>query len=208
MPIKILYIHGYGSTGNSQTVQGLRKFLDEKAIIHAPQFSNDLSSFEKIKQNIEHARKHREEFRPHIVIGSSFGGFITTFLDGSFRIIINPCLRPSERLDTLSPNMSQEDIDKLKEFESSHVSNIDIEDRFFTYGLFGLNDELFSYLSLFEKIYRKDRVYTMPSGHRIDIVNIENHLIPLIWEVKKDQDNFNPEGFNFCGDNGLFDDID
>ena len=48
----------------------------------------------------------------------------------------------------------------------------------------------------------------MPSGHRIDIVNIENHLIPLIWEVKKDQDNFHPEGFNFCGDNGLFDDID
>lgn len=206
MPIKIFYIHGFGSTGNSQTVQGLRKILGDKAIIHAPQFSNDLSTFEKIKQNIEEARKHISEFRPEIIIGSSFGGFITTFIDGYYKIIINPCLLPSERLSTLSPNMGKEDIEKLKKLESDR--DIDMEDNYFTFGLFGLNDELFSYRAYFEKEFSKYRSYTMPCGHRIDIENIENHLIPLIWEVKKDLDNFNPDIFSPFGDESIFDDID
>jgi len=91
------------------------------------------------------------------VIGSSFGGFIATFLNGSPRILINPCLRPSECLHNFSPNMSKEDIELLKALETSH--DIDGEMRYEMYGLFGLQDELFSYLNLFKKIRRKQNLH-------------------------------------------------
>ena len=99
MPLKILYIHGYGSTGNSQTVQGLKKILGDEVNILAPQFSNDLSTVAQIEQNIAEAKAYASEFKPRIVIGSSFGGFIATFLTGYLRILINPCtLCKSQRL--------------------------------------------------------------------------------------------------------------
>jgi len=199
MSLKILYIHGFGSTGNSQTVQGLQKALGNDTTILAPQFSNDLNTVAQIEQNIAEAKKYKNEFRPDVVIGSSFGGFIATFLNGSPRILINPCLRPSERLHNLSPNMSKEDIERLKVLENSH--DIDWEMRFEMYGLFGLHDELFSYLNLFKEQYGKSKTYTMPCGHRIDAENIENHLIPIIWEVNKITESLTPEMFDgYCPD--------
>ena len=199
MSLKILYIHGFGSTGNSQTVQGLRKILGNDATILAPQFSNDLSTVAQIEQNIAEAKNYRREFRPNIVIGSSFGGFIATFLNGTSRILINPCLLPSERLSTLSPTMSDEDVKRLKALETSQ--DIDWEIQLEMYGLFGLHDELFSYLSLFKKLYDETNTYTMPCGHRIDAENIENHLVPLIWKVKKFSDSITPEMFeDYCPD--------
>ena len=194
MSLKILYIHGFGSTGNSQTVQGLQKALGNDATILAPQFSNDLSTVAQIEQNIAEAKKYMHEYRPNVVIGSSFGGFIATFLHGFPRILINPCLLPSERLHNLSPNMSKEDIERLKVLENSH--DIDWEMRFEMYGLFGLQDELFSYLNLFKKLYGESKTYTMPCGHRIDAENIENHLIPIIWEVNKITESLTPEMFD------------
>jgi len=194
MSLKILYIHGFGSTGNSQTVQGLQNILGNDATILAPQFSNDLSTVAQIEQNIAEAKKLMHEFRPNVVIGSSFGGFIATFLNGYPRILINPCLRPSERLHNLSPNMSKEDIELLKALETSH--DIDGEMRFEMYGLFGLHDELFSYLNLFKKQYGESKTYTMPCGHRMDAENIENHLIPIIWEVNKITESLTHEMFD------------
>ncbi len=194
MSLKILYIHGFGSTGNSQTVQGLQKALGNDATILAPQFNNDLSTVGQIEQNIAEAKKYMHEFRPNVVIGSSFGGFIATFLHGFPRILINPCLLPSERLHNLSPNMSKEDIELLKALETSN--DIDGEMRFEMYGLFGLQDELFSYLNLFKKQYGESKTYTMPCGHRIDAENIENHLIPIIWEVNKITESLTPEMFD------------
>lgn len=197
MSLKILYIHGFGSIGNSQTVQGLQKILGNDAMILAPQFSNDLGTVAQIKQNIAEAKNYMYEFRPNIVIGSSFGGFIATFLNGYPRILINPCLRPSERLHNLSPNMIKEDIELLKALETSQ--EIDGEMRFEMYGLFGLNDELFSYLNLFKKQFGESKTYTMPCGHRIDAENIENHLIPIIWEVNKISESLTPEMFDgYC----------
>jgi hypothetical protein len=183
MSLKILYIHGFGSTGNSQTVQGLHKVLGDEVTILAPHFSSELSTFAQIEQNIAEAKNYLYDFRPNIVIGSSFGGFIATFLNGRPRILINPCLLPSDRLYILSPNMSKEDKEQLKVLENSH--DYDDEMCYEVYGLFGIHDELFCYLNIFKKLYSQRRAYTMPCGHRIDVENIKNHLVPIIWEVKK-----------------------
>jgi len=194
MSLKILYIHGFGSTGNSQTVQGLQKVLGDEVTILAPHFSSDLSTFAQIEQNIAEAKKYLYDFRPNIVIGSSFGGFIATFLNGYPRILINPCLLPSDRLYILSPNMSKEDKERLKVLENSH--DIDGEICYEMYGLFGIYDELFCYLNVFKNSYSPNRAYTMPCGHRIDVENIKNHLVPIIWEVKKNTEILNNNSFD------------
>ncbi|MGB4655538.1 MAG: YqiA/YcfP family alpha/beta fold hydrolase [Bacteroidales bacterium] len=188
MAIKILYIHGYAGTGKGRTVQGLNKLLGDEVEIHAPYFAYNFSTVAEIEQYIEKAKKAMHEFRPDVVIGSSFGGFITTFLNGYSRILINPCLLPSERAYLLSPEMSPEEIEKLKALETSH--DINPKMKLELYGLFGLNDELFSYLELFKKLYGTKQVYTMQSGHRIDMENVENCLIPLIRQVLEDNANF------------------
>lgn len=206
MDLKILYIHGFGSTGNSQTVQGLQKILGNDATILAPQFSNDLGTVAQIEQNTAEAKKYMYEFRPNVVIGSSFGGFIASFLNGYPRILINPCLLPSERLHHLSPNMSKEDIDRLKVLETSH--EIDGEMRYEMYGLFGLHDELFSYLNVFKKLYLSDRAYVMPCGHRIDPENIKNHLLPILLEVKKNTESLTADSFSSFGIFSTIDDKD
>jgi predicted esterase YcpF (UPF0227 family) len=197
MSLKILYIHGYGSTGNSQTIQNLKQILGNEVTILAPQFSNDLSTVAQIEQNIAEAKKYMHEFRPNVVIGSSFGGFVASFLDGYPRILINPCLLPSERLHNLSPNMSKEDIERLKVLETSH--EIDGEKRYEMYGLFGLHDELFSFLNLFKKLYGESKTYTMPCGHRIDAENIKNHLLPIFQEVKKNTESLTDDSFSSFG---------
>lgn len=190
MPLKILYIHGFGSTGNSQTVQGLKKVLGDEAIILAPQFSNDLSTVAKIEQNIAEAKAYASEFKPRIVIGSSFGGFIASFVTGYLRVLINACLRPSERLSTLAPTMSYEEKSKLQVLETSQ--DINWVEKIVVHGLFGLNDELFSYLPLFKQLYNEKKAYTMPCGHRIDLENIEKHLVPLIRDIKQTFDDDSP----------------
>ena len=203
MSLKILYIHGFGGTSNGQTVQGLREILGDEATILAPQFSNDISTVAQIEQNIAEAKNYKNEFCPDVVIGSSFGGFIATFLNGSPRILINPCLRPSERLNSLSPNMSKEDIALLKTLETSH--DIDGEMRYEMYGLFGLQDELFSYLNLYKKLYGESRAYTMPCGHRIDKENIKNHLLPILSEVKRNTESLTEDSFSSFGIFSTFD---
>ena len=190
MSLKILYIHGFGSTGNSQTVQGLRKIMGEDVEILAPQFSNDLSTVAHIEKNIAEAKAYASEFKPRIVIGSSFGGFIATFVTGYLRILINPCLRPSERLSSLAPTMSSEEIIKLQALETSQ--DINWIEKIVVYGLFGSRDELFSYLSLFKQLYNEKKASSMPCGHRIDLENIEKYLVPLIRDIKLTFDDDSP----------------
>lgn len=184
MALKILYIHGYGGIGRGQTVIGLEELLGDKVEIYAPYFGYKFSSTAEIEQYIEDAKTAMDEFRPDLIIGSSFGGFITTFLNGYPRILINPCLRPSERVDILSPNMEHKEVKKLKALETSH--DITPKTASETYGLFGLNDELFSYLQLFKQLYGTKQAFTMISEHRIGMENIEFQLIPLINKVVKE----------------------
>ena len=55
--IKILYIHGYGSMGNSRTALEIGKNMIGKAEVFSPAFSNDLEFSKNAKKNIEKAKE-------------------------------------------------------------------------------------------------------------------------------------------------------
>lgn len=64
-------------------------------------------------------------------------------------------------------------------FETSQ--DIDWIEKIVVHGLFGLNDELFTYLSLFKQLYNEKKAYTMPCGHRIDLKILKNTSFRLSW---------------------------
>ena len=179
MKTKILYIHGYGSKGNSTTARELEKCMNGEAIVYSPAFSNNLNLFSEMERNIEQARAFVRENAIKLVVASSMGAFTALNLTSIPKLVINPCMLPSEQLPLLiDPNIAPEEIEKYRLLEQSRI--IDREECLITYGLFATNDELFSYRDLFEKQYLSDNAYSMNDGHRISADNVKNSLTPLI----------------------------
>lgn len=172
-------MHGLYSNGGSRTATELKRLLKDEAIVYSPDFSNDLESFSEMKKNIDKALGFIKSERINLVIGSSMGGFVASKICGVNKILINPCLRPSEQLPR-TKNISNAELKKYAEFEREREILLDMEDRLITYGLFSNNDELFSYKDLFDKLFLAAHSYSMNDTHRISITNIKNELLKLI----------------------------
>ena len=69
----LMYIHGYGSTGNATKGQLLKKMFPECRIV-SPTFDYDHSTPWQIQEQI---RKTVEEENVAMIVGSSFGGYQT-----------------------------------------------------------------------------------------------------------------------------------
>lgn len=179
--IKILYIHGYGSIGNSRTALEIGKNMIGKAEVFSPAFSNDLEFSENAKKNIEKAKEFILKNDIKLVVASSMGAFTATFISSIPTILINPCLKPSEQLDQrIALNISSEEKEKYREMENRIITE---EYKTMVYGVFANNDELFSYKSLFEEIYDKEKIFTIEDGHRISTDNIREVVVPLIEQI-------------------------
>jgi predicted esterase YcpF (UPF0227 family) len=88
---KIMYVHGFASSGSSGTVERLHKFFPSTAIV-APDVPVNPS------EAITFLKKLAEDEQPDVIIGTSMGGMYTQQLRGFHRIIINPAFKLSESL--------------------------------------------------------------------------------------------------------------
>lgn len=180
--INILYIHGYGSDANSTTGKETRKNLSKDFKVFTHSFSNDYEQFEAMSDNIREARKLIKINNIDLIVASSMGAFIAMGCVNIPKILINPCMLPSEQLKLrIAPSIIETELEKYREYESSLLASD--EECKNTYGLFSTNDELFSYKSLFESRYSADNIYIMNDQHRISSKSIKNELIPLIKKV-------------------------
>ena len=80
---KILYVHGFGSSGHSGTVARLRDVFPEATVV-APDLP--VEPGEAMVLLRETCRKER----PHLVVGTSMGGMFAEMLHGCDRILVNP----------------------------------------------------------------------------------------------------------------------
>jgi predicted esterase YcpF (UPF0227 family) len=186
MELKILYIHGYGSKGNRSgkaiEKQAKNKFGSVRMLYN--HYYDEITSVRQIGEIISRINDDCRKFNPHIVIGSSFGGFLASNILGYVRILINPCLLPSEYINIISPDMPETDLESLKQIERSclQADNADFD----TWGLFSNHDELFSksgYKSLFQKTYGSRHLRAMDSPHRIAETDIRENLMPIIQKI-------------------------
>ena len=88
---KLLYVHGFASSGSSGTVMTLRRHLDSWRVI-APDLPVDPFDALELLRNIV------EKEQPDVVVGTSMGGMYTQQLWGVPRIIVNPSFEMSRSL--------------------------------------------------------------------------------------------------------------
>ena len=162
---KILYVHGFASSGASGTVKGLRMLLPKAQII-AP----DLPV--RPSEAMELLKRVCAEENPDLIMASSMGGMYTEMLRGFDRILLNPAFQIADtllsnnkigRLDFYNARQDgQKDflvtkglIAEFREVSSRCFAEITDEDRNRVWGLFGTKDPLVHTHDLFAAHYPK-----------------------------------------------------
>ena len=195
---KMLYLHGFMSSGASGTVGLLRKaFLGtgpaDRVQVVAPDIPVDpREALPMLKELVA-----RES--PDFVVGTSLGAVYAQQMRGIERICVNPSFHTSklysllhvgkykwlnERRDgSLEFHVYKETIEHFAEMEEHQFDDWCEEDTLFCHGLFGTQDPLTAENHpVFERYY-PGMSSTFEGGHRLNADLVHGVLIPLIREV-------------------------
>ena len=197
---KILYLHGFASSGASGTVELLRREFwekaapDRRAVVVAPDIPLDpLAALPMLRELAA-----RES--PDLVVGTSMGGMYAQQLHGLARICVNPSFWLSKKYDILFVGkhrwmnrrrdgetefrVTKETVAHFQEMEARQFDGATDEDRALCHGLFGDGDTILSAQTRpeFERHYPgMSRVF--PGGHRMNAEIVSHTLIPFIREL-------------------------
>ena len=194
---KLMYVHGFASSGSSGTVMTLRRHLTGWRVV-APDLPVD--PFEAL----ELLRRMVDEEQPDIVVGTSMGGMYTQQLWGVPRIVVNPSFEMSRSLlfGKMGRNkyMSKRQdgatefridkavVERFKEMEKHQFEGITDEEKTLVVGLFGDKDPVVHFQPLMAQLYGEERCRWFAGEHRLNDTVVKKVLIPLIDElVGKDE---------------------
>lgn len=151
--MKLIYFHGFASSGASGTVQLLRKMLPSAEII-APDIPVDPEEALPMLKDLVEAEQ------PDVVVGTSMGGMYVQQMHGHLRICVNPAFNMSSlskvlhtgehkwlngRKDSAKTFKITADIIKhFNQMERKQFDGITPEDKELCYGLFGINDKTYT----------------------------------------------------------------
>lgn len=175
--LSVLYIHGYGSDQNSTTANVLRTQLAPHNIdVHSPTIpANAHEAIPFVKNYIA-----KNDIR--IIVASSLGAFIALKQNlDKFIIVCNPCIAPTIELAKLGVNKAI--CDSYERYEKTLLQDMDSEARRNIIGIFGSNDELFSYKAYFDR--KKIITLSTSDKHRISPHTVTNIIVPLILDRAK-----------------------
>ncbi|MCQ2133726.1 MAG: esterase [Bacteroidales bacterium] len=177
---KILYLHGFASSGQNGTVKTLRTLLPQTEII-APDIPVEPAEAMEMLRGLCASEK------PDLIIGTSMGAMYGEQLNGFWRILVNPAFQLADtilknnglgRQDYHNPRLDGQTsflVNKglLESFRecSSHCFEHNEEDAEKVYGLFGIHDNLVHTFDLFNEHY--------PNAIRFDGEHYMNDSIVL-----------------------------
>ena len=193
---KLLYVHGFGSSGQSGTVRRLRTVFPS-SIVLAP----DLPVHPQEAMDL--LRHICEEEKPNLILGTSMGGMYTEQLRGFDRICTNPALCIADTMqqhgmtgtqtfqNPRKDGVQQFYVDKAMVKEYRMVSErrfegLDDADRQRVYGLFGDEDTLVDTFALFHEHY--PRAISFHGEHRMDDRSFMHSVLPVIRWVDDQQE--------------------
>ncbi len=192
---KILYLHGFASSGASGTVELLRREFwgaDEanRLQVVAPDIPVDPV------EALPFLRSLVAKEDPLVIVGTSMGGMYAQQLRGRTRICVNPSFGTSKlysllhvgKYKWLNPrrdgstefHVYKETIGHFADMEAGQFDGITDEDRSLCHGLFGDADELApANRTLFEAHY-PGMARTFSGAHRLNADAVKTVLIPFI----------------------------
>lgn len=190
--MKIIYFHGFGSSGASGTVENLRNMLPNDTVI-APDIPLDPL------EALPFLRDLCKEEQVDLVIGTSMGGMYAHQMKGYYRICVNPALNMSTASSVLKTGVHKfynRRKDNQKEFkvtreiiqhhnmiERQQFKDITDDDKEKCFGLFGINDPVVKTYDLFRKNY--PNATRFEGEHRLNDKVLRKVVIPLIEEIRK-----------------------
>ncbi len=186
---KILYVHGFGSSGASGTAKNLRNLLPNTEVIAPDLPLSPLKAMELLHNVCANDK-------PDLIIGTSMGGFYAEQLYGFYRIVVNPAFQIGDTIKKLhgmgkqkwlNPRqdgetefwVTQPIIDEFKEVMKNSFSAVDAnEHRNLVYGLFGDHDPVVHTHDIFASKYM-NAIY-FDGEHRLNEHVLHNSVLPVI----------------------------
>lgn len=187
--MKLVYFHGFASSGASGTVQLLRKIFPSAQVV-APDIPVDPEEALPMLQKLVQAEQ------PDVIVGTSMGGMYAQQMHGFLRICVNPSFRisTSKLLHTgvhkwLNGRKNHEKefritadiIKRYNQMERKQFDGITPDDRELCYGLFGINDTSVNPINAyntFTKYYTHAERFE--GEHQLNDKVIHKVLLPLL----------------------------
>ena len=195
--MKLIYFHGFASSGASGTVQLLRKMLPSAEVI-APDIPVDP------EEALPYLLSLVEQEQPDLIIGTSMGGMYAQQMHGHLRICYNPAFRMSTMSKTLhtgehkwlngrkdNAKTFRVTADTMKHFnqmERKQFDGITPDARELCYGLFGINDKLVNsanaYATVTKHYTHAERIET---EHQLNDKALHKYVMPLMKQLLGDK---------------------
>ena len=184
----IVYLHGFGSSGQSGTVKHLRKILPQENVLapDIPVSPNEALPFLK-----EYCANHH----PDLIIGTSMGAMYAMQMCDYKRLCVNPALRMSELTDILKPGtfkyfqptlsgethftITEETIQQFRKMEAHLFDDVNDENRCWCWGFFGDGDTIVNCREEFEQHFAPN-VQTFYGGHRMNNRTLDQVILPFV----------------------------
>ena len=185
---KVMYVHGFGSSGQSGTVTRLREALPQAEVI-AP----DLPIHPQ--EAMELLRDICEKEKPDLIIGTSMGGMYAEMLYGFDRILVNPALQMGDTMKEHGmigaqhfSNPRQDGVQdfivtkalvkEYKEMTEQCFAQVSDEEKTRVWGLFGDEDTTVNTYDLFREHYPK--AIRFHGEHRMNDNSFTHSVMPVI----------------------------
>ena len=191
---KLLYVHGFASSGSSGTVMTLRRHLASWRVI-APDLPVD--PFEAL----ELLRSIVEKEKPDVVVGTSMGGMYAQQLWGVPRIIVNPSFEMSRSLlfgkmgrnrytakrqdGATEFRIDKAVVERFKLMEKTQFDGVNDAEKELVTALFGDKDPVVNFYPLVSELYGKDRCVHFNGEHRLNDEVVKKVLVPIIGRYVK-----------------------
>ena len=185
---KVLYVHGFGSSGQSGTVTRIREVLPEATII-APDLPIRPEEAMALLQEV------CQKEQPDLIIGTSMGGMYAEMLTGYDRILVNPALQMGDTMKDHGmigaqhfSNPRQDGVQdfivtkalvkEYKEMTEQCFLGITDEEQKRVWGLFGDEDTTVNTFDLFREHY--PTAIRFHGEHRMNDQSFMHSVVPVI----------------------------
>ncbi len=193
---KIMYVHGFGSSGQTGTVKRIHEVLPGAEV-----FAEDMPLHPAEAMQLLH--KLCDEQKPDLIIGTSMGGMYTEMLYGYDRICVNPALQMGETMHEhnmmgkqvwQNPRKDGEKefivtkalVKEYKEITEQCFSGVTEEEKRRVFGLFGDKDPIVHTFGLFSQHY--PQAIHFHGEHRMDDRSFLHGVVPVIRWISDRQE--------------------
>ena len=192
--MKIIYFHGFGSSGTSGTVQLLQQMLPNHEII-APDIPVDPV------EALPYLKELCATEQPDLVVGTSMGGMYAQQMRDFKRICVNPAFNMSTMSKVLKTGehkffnrrkdnqktfrITRDIIQHHNQMERQQFKDITPEQKETCWGLFGISDPSVKTYDLFRKHY--PYAIRFEGEHQLNEKVLRKTVLPLIHQILGDE---------------------